>query len=246
MAALIAPFNKKAKQFTSGRKDWKMHLPKFETDNVALFHCASLGEFEQARPVLEAFKAQFPDWVIVLSFFSPSGYEVRKNYPLANFVTYLPLDTPENARFFVQTLKPKIALFVKYEFWYFMLKALKESGCELISFSAIFRQEQAFFKPWGGVMRQSLQFFDHLFVQDDNSITLLNSIGINKTSIAGDTRLDRVAAVAAEGKEFPEIAQFKGISKLVMIGSAWPKDTDLLLPELLENYPDWKIIIAPH
>lgn len=246
MAALVAPFNKKAKQFTQGRTNWKEQLPHFDTDNIALFHCASLGEFEQARPVLEAFKTQFPNWKIVLTFFSPSGYEVRKNYPLADFVTYLPLDSPENARFFVQNLKPKIALFVKYEFWYFMLKALKESGCELISFSAIFRKEQAFFKPWGGVMRQSLQFFDHLFVQDANSITLLKSIGINQTSVAGDTRLDRVAAVAAEGKEFPEIEQFKGDSKLVMIGSAWPKDTDLLLPELLENYPDWKVIIAPH
>lgn len=246
MAQLLAPFNTKARQFTQGRRNWKAQLPNFDNYDVALFHCASLGEFEQARPVLEAFAKEFPEWKIVLSFFSPSGYEVRKNYPVAHFVTYLPLDTPENAQYFVQTLKPKIALFVKYEFWYHTLKALHSSGCEVISFSSIFRKEQAFFKPWGGLMRQSLQFFNHLFVQNAESVGLLNSIGINNVSIAGDTRLDRVAAVANEGKEFPEIEQFKGDSILIMIGSAWPADTDLLLPLLLTQFPAWKVIIAPH
>ncbi|MFY8034429.1 MAG: 3-deoxy-D-manno-octulosonic acid transferase, partial [Flexibacteraceae bacterium] len=246
MAQLLAPFNTKARQFTQGRRNWKAKLPNFDNHDVALFHCASLGEFEQARPVLEAFAQAFPHWKIVLSFFSPSGYEVRKNYPVAHFVTYLPLDTPENAQYFVQTLKPKIALFVKYEFWYHTLKALHNSGCEVISFSSIFRKEQAFFKPWGGLMRQSLQFFNHLFVQNAESVALLRSINITDVSIAGDTRLDRVAAVAKEGKEFPEIEQFKGDSTLVMIGSAWPADTDLLLPVLLTQFPDWKVIIAPH
>ncbi len=246
MAQLLAPFNTKARQFTQGRSNWKNKLPNFENHPVALFHCASLGEFEQARPVLEAFAQEFPDWKIVLSFFSPSGYEIRKNYPVAHFVTYLPLDTPENAQYFVQTLKPKIALFVKYEFWYHTLKALHHSGCEVISFSAIFRKEQAFFKPYGGFMRQVLGFFNHLFVQDVESVKLLKSISITNTTLAGDSRLDRVAAVAKEGKEFPEIEQFKGDSTLIMIGSAWPADTDLLLPVLLTQFPDWKVIIAPH
>jgi 3-deoxy-D-manno-octulosonic-acid transferase len=246
MAQLLAPFNTKARQFTQGRSNWKAQLPNFDNHDVALFHCASLGEFEQARPVLEAFAVEFPDWKIVLSFFSPSGYEVRKNYPVAHFVTYLPLDTPENAQYFVQTLKPKIALFVKYEFWYHTLKALHNSGCEVISFSAIFRKEQAFFKPYGGFMRQVLGFFNHLFVQDVESVELLKSIGITNTTLAGDSRLDRVAAVANEGKEFPEIEHFKGDSTLIMIGSAWPADTDLLLPVLLTQFPDWKVIIAPH
>jgi len=246
MAQLLAPFNTKARQFTQGRSNWKAQLPNFDNHDVALFHCASLGEFEQARPVLEAFAQEFPDWKIVLSFFSPSGYEVRKNYPVAHFVTYLPLDTPENAQYFVQTFKPKIALFVKYEFWYHTLKALHNSGCEVISFSAIFRKEQAFFKPYGGFMRQVLGFFNHLFVQDVESVELLKSIGITNTTLAGDSRLDRVAAVANEGKEFPEIEHFKGDSTLIMIGSAWPADTDLLLPVLLTQFPDWKMIIAPH
>jgi 3-deoxy-D-manno-octulosonic-acid transferase len=246
LAQLLAPFNTKARQFTQGRSNWKAQLPNFGNHDVALFHCASLGEFEQARPVLEAFAQEFPDWKIVLSFFSPSGYEIRKNYPVAHFVTYLPLDTPENAQYFVQTLKPKIALFVKYEFWYHTLKALHNSGCEVISFSAIFRKEQAFFKPYGGFMRQVLGFFNHLFVQDVESVELLKSIGITNTTLAGDSRLDRVAAVANERKEFPEIEQFKGDSTLIMIGSAWPADTDLLLPVLLTQFPDWKVIIAPH
>jgi 3-deoxy-D-manno-octulosonic-acid transferase len=246
MAQLLAPFNTKARQFTQGRSNWKQQLPNFDNHDVALFHCASLGEFEQARPVLEAFAQEFPNWKIVLSFFSPSGYEIRKNYPVAHFVTYLPLDTPENAQYFVQTLKPKIALFVKYEFWYHTLKALHNSGCEVISFSAIFRKEQAFFKPYGGFMRQVLGFFNHLFVQDVESVKLLKSISITNTTLAGDSRLDRVAAVAKEGKEFPEIEQFKGDSTLIMIGSAWPADTDLLLPVLLTQFPDWKVIIAPH
>jgi 3-deoxy-D-manno-octulosonic-acid transferase len=246
MAQLLAPFNTKARQFTQGRSNWKAQLPNFDNHDVALFHCASLGEFEQARPVLEAFAQEFPDWKIVLSFFSPSGYEVRKNYPVAHFVTYLPLDTPENAQYFVQTLKPKIALFVKYEFWYHTLKALHNSGCEVISFSAIFRKEQAFFKPYGGFMRQVLGFFNHLFVQDVESVELLKSIGITNTTLAGDTRLDRVATVAEAGKVFPEIEQFKGDSKLIMIGSAWPADTDLLLPVLITHFPDWKMIVAPH
>jgi len=246
LISFFSLFNSKAKLFIDGRKDWKNKLPDFSGEKVALFHCASLGEFEQARPVLEAFRATYPDWKIVLSFFSPSGYEVRKNYAMADYLCYLPLDSPSNAYYFAEKLKPTLAFFVKYEFWYFTLQALKASGCHIISFSAIFRPQQVYFKPWGSVNKKALSFVNQFFVQDSHSIELLKTIGITTVALAGDTRLDRVSAIASEGKVFPEIENFKGNQPLCLIGSAWPVDTDLLLPYLINQMPDWKAIIAPH
>ena len=209
------------------------------------FHCASLGEFEQGRPVIEAFRAAHPGWKILLTFFSPSGYEVRKNYAGADYIFYLPADTPRNARRFVSIFRPKIAVFVKYEFWANYLFALQRSGARAYLISGIFRPGQSFFKPWGGLFRRVLGTFNRLFVQNEESLKLLQGIGAVNAEVAGDTRFDRVYAIAQGAKALPEVERFAEGAEVFVAGSTWPPDEQLLLA-LINANPDVKFILAPH
>lgn len=251
---LLAPFHPKARLWVDGRRDWISHLQAKLSRNtapIAWFHAASLGEFEQGRPVIEAFREAYPDYKILLTFYSPSGYEVRKNYAGADFILYLPADIPENAEAFVQLVKPKIAFFIKYEFWFNYLRELRFASVPTISFSAIFRPNQLFFKPWGGFYRNLLQYFDHILVQNEESEQLLRGIGVNHVTRAGDTRFDRVAQVAAARKDIPLVTEFKKgpdgqLVPLLVIGSAWQADMDVLIPFLNSFEQPLKIIIAPH
>ena len=256
---LVSPFNKKAKLWIDGRKlgirDWGLGKqvnqspipnPQSLTPKTAWFHCASLGEFEQGRPVIEKFKETFPDYKIVLTFFSPSGYEVRKNYAGADFICYLPLDTPSNARNFIEKINPSIAFFVKYEFWYNYLRILHDKQIPVISFSAIFRINQVFFKWYGGFYRNILTYLDHIFVQNQSSFDLLQSIGIDNVTVGGDTRFDRVKQIADARKSLPIIEQFKDGKPLLIIGSCWQKDFAVIVPFLNNFTKDLKVIIAPH
>lgn len=240
-------FNKKAKLFIQGRKHLLQKIKKeFQRSNspVAWFHCASLGEFEQGRPLMEAFKKDYPHYKIVLTFFSPSGYEVRKNYKGADHIYYLPLDTKKNARLFLNYLKPKIAFFIKYEFWCYYSEGLKARNIPLLSTSSIFRESQLFFRSYAGFYRKILKNFTYFFVQDRKSLELLKSIGINNVAVAGDTRFDRVMNISERGLNLPEIAAFKGNKKLMVIGSCWPEDFDVLNSFI--NDTDIKFVIAPH
>ena len=210
-------------------------------------HCASLGEFEQGRPVLEAIRRQYPQYKIVLTFFSPSGYEVRKNYEGADYIFYLPMDGRYNAKSFLDAVNPSLIFFVKYEFWYFYLSEIRRRNIPALLISAAFRKEQAFFKWYGGFFRKMLHGFTHILVQDNESALLLNTIGINKqVQIAGDTRYDRVLEIAAQARELPVIASFKAGQKILIAGSTWPAD-EAIIKDMLTALPsDWKVIIAPH
>jgi len=237
----VSLFNKKAKLWINGRKN--SNYARYE--NSAWFHFASLGEFEQGRPVLERFKAQYPDKIIVMTFFSPSGYEVRKSTPLADAVYYLPLDTAGNARRFIDAINPDIAIFTKYEYWYHFYNELHKRKVPVYVISAIFRPGQVFFKWYGGLHRKILSFVTYFFVQNEQSIKLLQYIGITNAAISGDTRFDRVWANAQHPKILPAISEFKNGQKLFIAGSTWPDD-ELLLAALPSLYPNWKFIFAPH
>lgn len=244
----VSYFNKKAKLFRNGRKGWEKRLRESikENDRVVWFHCASLGEFEQGRPVIEAFRTKYPDIKILLTFFSPSGYEIRKNYQGADYIFYLPLDTYWNSKRFIDIVNPVATIFVKYEFWYFYLNVLKKRGIPTYVISAIFRPEQAFFKWYGGWYRKFLANFQHLFVQNEKSKELLASIGINNVTVAGDTRFDRVIANAQAAKVIPLIEQFVGNSKVLVAGSTWTKDEEVIAEHFKTNPHNLKLIIAPH
>lgn len=204
---------KKARLLIEGQE--KLNLDELaiwrkSKEKIIWFHCASLGEFEQGRPVLEAFRKKNPDYGVLLTFFSPSGYEVRKNYPQADFICYLPLDTARRSRGFVEAARPDIVVFVKYEFWPNMIREIKRSGARLVGISVILRKGQAFFQPWGGFFRETLKHFDFLFVQNQVSAELLDSIGYTRYEVAGDTRFDRVIATAKDAAEVPGIRTFLG------------------------------------
>jgi 3-deoxy-D-manno-octulosonic-acid transferase len=237
----------KAKLWVNGRQHWEEELRSKvgKIESCVWFHFASLGEFEQGRPVLEALKKAEPETNIVISFFSPSGYEIHKNYPLALAVCYLPLDTTNNATTFIEIIKPKYAVFTKYEYWFYFFRTLHQKHIPLYLISGIFRKNQAFFKWYGGFYRQMLSFITYFFVQNEESKTLLNSLGINHVAVSGDTRFDRVAENAKNKKELKEIEAFCGSSKVLVVGSTWPADEELL-NSIIERYTDWKFIIAPH
>jgi 3-deoxy-D-manno-octulosonic-acid transferase len=240
-------FNGKASQFVKGRKKL---LPRIKSDlrNVReariWMHCASLGEFEQGRPVMEALRKEFPDLKIVLTFFSPSGYELRKEYSGADYIYYLPWDTPRNATEFIQTVEPVLVIFVKYEFWFNYCRILFEKKIPVISISSIFRDDQLFFQSYGGFYRNILKYFSHFFVQNDNSVKLLRTLGIDAVSRAGDTRFDRVFQLVGQGQEIEVARQFKAGQKLMVAGSCWPEDFDVLVPFI--NEQKMKFIVAPH
>ncbi|TKC04776.1 3-deoxy-D-manno-octulosonic acid transferase [Pedobacter polaris] len=243
---IAALFNPKAKLFVNGRKNiWEQIKTKTKpNDKPIWFHFASLGEFEQGRPVLENLKSKDPEQKIVVTFFSPSGYEVRKNYPLAT-VFYLPLDTQSNARKFIQLVNPKQAIFTKYEFWFHYFKVLDENQIPLYLISGIFRPSQVFFKWYGGFYKGILKFVTHFFVQNTESVSLLKSIGIDEVSLSGDTRFDRVYENAQLPKRLELIEKFCGNSAVFIGGSTWLPDEKLLV-SLVQEHTDWKFIIAPH
>jgi 3-deoxy-D-manno-octulosonic-acid transferase len=242
-------FKEKASHWLNGRKNiWQRleaSLPKNE--ERIWFHCSSVGEFEQARPLIEAIKLRSPDKKIFLTFFSPSGYEMRKNYEHADYVFYLPLDGKRTAKKFVDLVNPCLAVFVKYEFWYYYLTALKQKEVSTILISAAFRSSQPFFKWYGGFHKKMLHCFTHLFVHDEASAILLNGIGFKENvSVAGDTRYDRVMEIAQQAKSFPIIESFKGENKLLVAGSTWSGD-EKILKEVLPTLPfNWKLVMAPH
>jgi 3-deoxy-D-manno-octulosonic-acid transferase len=242
-------FNTKAKAFISGRRGIFKKLEKqlgSNTSPVIWVHCASLGEFEQARPVIEKLKVEFVKHKILLTFFSPSGFEVRKTYEQADFIFYLPWDTYKNVTRFIDTVKPVLVIFIKYEFWFHYTSELKRRNIPILSVSSIFRNEQLFFKSYGGFYRKILKNFDYFFVQNDESIRLLKSIGIQNCMKAGDTRFDRVNELVKRGDEISVVRKFKNNEKIMVIGSCWPEDLDVLLPFINENYYHIKFIIAPH
>jgi len=234
-------FNKKAALWVKGRQKNQLN----SLDQSIWFHFASLGEFEQGRPVLEQIRTTYPQSKIVVTFFSPSGYEIRKNTPLADAVYYLPLDTEKNAREFLSAINPTLAIFTKYEYWYHFFNQLHNRQIPLYIISGIFRPNQVFFKWYGGLHRKMLGFVTRFFVQDDQSKQLLQTLNINNVTISGDTRFDRVWANAENPKPLPVIAEFINKQKTFIAGSTWPAD-EQLIAKLVTQYPDWKFIIAPH
>lgn len=209
------------------------------------FHVASLGEFEQARPLIEALKSSRPDVGIAVTFFSPSGYEVRHNYPQADIIAYFPSDTPAQVKKFLDALRPAKAIFVKYEFWGNMLHELRHRGIPTYLICAVFRPGQIFFRPWGGYFRSMLRCFNHIFVQDERSAGLLAGIGIRDVTVAGDTRFDRVDTIRREARDTPALAEFCDGRFTLMAGSSWPADEQIYLP-WFDRTPQARLVIAPH
>jgi 3-deoxy-D-manno-octulosonic-acid transferase len=249
IAFILTPFNLKARTFTLGKFGfWKPLKGSFvrKIAPVAWFHCASLGEFEQGKPVIEAFKIKNPGHKILITFFSPSGYEQRKNYEGADYIYYLPIDTPVNVNRFLDIVKPDIVFFIKYEFWYNYLNQVHKRGIPLYNISGIFTPKHNFFKFYGGLHRKMLTFFNHFFVQDLASKTLLDKIGISNVTVSGDTRFDRVQQTTTSPNHYPIIEKFKGESKVIVIGSCWPEDMEVLYDFINSSKDDLKFIIAPH
>lgn len=246
---MIAFFNKKIALFVNGRKEIFSELKSVisKNDQTIWFHCASLGEFEQGRPIIEKIKLQYPNYKIVLTFFSPSGYEVRKNYAFADVVTYLPLDTKYNAKKFLEIVHPNMAIFVKYEFWPNILKQLKKQKVKTVLISGIFRENQVFFKPYGGWMRSSLKAFSHFFVQNKDSYKLLQKINFKNITLSGDTRFDRVFEITKQDNSLSFIANFVQNKYTLVAGSTWKKDEEYLVNYInLYASENEKFIIAPH
>ncbi len=243
---LSSLFNSKAKKWIKGRRGILRNIKIPKDEKIIWIHCASLGEFEQGRPLIEAIKNKHSEYKIVLTFFSPSGYEIRKNYPLADYIYYLPLDTSKNAQLFIQKIHPEKIIFVKYEFWYHYIYNAKRQNIPVYLISGIFRESQWFFKWYGKFSRKILSFFEHVFVQNEHSRALLNRHHINHVSIAGDTRYDRVLKISHSVKHIPEVEHFKQNSLTLISGSTWPKDEALLIRYLNEINPGIKCIIAPH
>lgn len=244
----IALFSPKIKLFVTGRKKVLSVLKEKikDTDKTIWFHAASLGEYEQGLPVMEKVKEKYPSHKIILTFFSPSGYEVRKNNTIADVTVYLPLDTIANATSFVAMVHPEMVFFIKYEFWPNYLKELKKKQIKTYLISGIFREKQAFFKWYGGFYRKALQTFDYFFVQNEQSKTLIQSIGFTNVRISGDTRFDRVVSILERDNTLDFIENFKDNTTTIVIGSSWPKDENLLVAFINQASSNVKFILAPH
>jgi 3-deoxy-D-manno-octulosonic-acid transferase len=248
LAQLAAPFNSRASLWVKGRKKWAEKIAdkiKYG-DRIIWIHCASLGEFEQGRPVIEAIKREMPVFKIVLTFFSPSGYEIRKDFSNADCISYLPSDTPGNAAKFINLINPEFVIFVKYEFWNNYISALYRNKIPLYLISGIFRPGQHFFRWYGSFFRAMLGKFEEIFVQDQRSYDLLTGIGLRKVSLAGDTRFDRVVQIVCASREIPELEKFRGGEKLFLAGSSWKKDEEIIA-EYINRFPmKMKWVFAPH
>ena len=248
---LLAPFVPKAAAWVAGRRGLLAHIARTIGDDPAprvWFHCASLGEFEQGRPLLEAHRRAYPGTKLVLTFFSPSGYEIRKDWPGADYIFYLPLDTRGNAQAFLDVVQPRLVVFVKYEFWYHFLSETHRRGIPAIVVSAIFRADQVFFKPWGRFFRQILTCFAHIFTQNEASAVLLRNSGLARVSVAGDTRFDTVVATAlAAARSLPLVDAFVADgAPVLVVGSSWPEDLPILLPLLSRYHGQLRVLLAPH
>lgn len=246
--AIYSCFNEKVRKMWRGEREaFKILREKVDPNaKYVWFHAASLGEFEQGRPLMEQLRKEHPEYKILLTFFSPSGYEVRKNYEGADIITYLPLDTITNARRFLRTVRPVMAFFIKYEFWYNYLHILKHRGVPVYSVSSIFRPEQVFFKWYGRQYGRVLNCFTHFFVQNDISKELLAKIGITDTTVVGDTRFDRVLQIKEAAKQLPIVESFvKDAPQVFVAGSSWPPDEEIFI-KYFNAHKNWKLIIAPH
>jgi len=248
LVLLASPFNTKAKLLARGRRGWEKKIAdKIKAgDRTIWIHCASLGEFEQGRTIIESVKNEDPGMKVILTFFSPSGYEIRKNYPQADCIIYLPEDTPGNASKFIELVNPVYAVIVKYEFWHNYISALYKKGIPLYLVSGIFRPGQHFFKWYGSFFRHMLEKFDRLFVQDERSLELLKSLGLDNVTLAGDTRFDRVVQIAGTARDIPQLKQFRNGEKLFLAGSSWDQD-EVIITQYINKYPDrMKWVFAPH
>ena len=245
--AILSLFNEKVRKMWRGERHAIRTIKEKIDPNAQYvwFHAASLGEFEQGRPLMEQLRREHPEYKILLTFFSPSGYEVRKNYEGADIICYLPLDTILNARRFLRTIRPVMAFFIKYEFWYNYLHILRHRGVPVYSVSSIFRPGQVFFRWYGKQYSRVLKCFTHFFVQNEVSRELLSTIGIDNVTVVGDTRFDRVLQIKEAAKQLPIVEQFKGNSKCFIAGSSWQPDEEIFIPWLNEH-KDWKVVIAPH
>lgn len=245
---MVSPFNLKAKQWVVGRYDIfnKIERSLNGNEKIAWFHASSLGEFEQGRPVIEGFKIKYPDYKILLTFFSPSGYEIRKNYEGADYIFYLPIDSRQNASKFIKITKPQVVFFIKYEFWFHYLKQLNNRSIPTYIFSSIFREKQLFFKWYGVWYRKMLAYFTKIYVQDYESKKLLENIDISSVEVGGDTRFDRVYSLAKNAKTIDLIEQFTKNKFIVIAGSTWEKDEDIIAEYAHKGSEGIKWIIAPH
>ena len=246
--AVASLFNEKVRKMWRGERD-AFRVLREQVDPEAKyvwFHAASLGEFEQGRPLMEQLRREHPEYKILLTFFSPSGYEVRKNYEGADIICYLPLDTITNARRFLRTIRPVMAFFIKYEFWYNYLHVLKHRNIPVYSVSSIFRPDQVFFRWYGRQYSRVLKCFTHFYVQNEVSKQLLAKIGITTVTVAGDTRFDRVLQIKEQAKKLPIVETFTSEAPHVFVaGSSWPPDEEIFI-RYFKEHPDWKLIIAPH
>ncbi len=248
--AIVSLFNEKVRKMWRGERD-AFRVLREKVDSQAQYiwvHAASLGEFEQGRPLIEQIRKDYPQYKILLTFFSPSGYEVRKNYAGADIICYLPIDTISNARRFLRTIRPVMAFFIKYEFWYNYLHILKHRGVPVYSVSSIFRENQIFFKWYGRQYSRVLKCFTHFFVQNETSRELLAKIGLTNVTITGDTRFDRVLQIKEAAKKLSVVEQFLGQQKehVFVAGSSWQPDEEIFIPYLAERLSEWKLVIAPH
>ncbi len=244
---LAATRHAKARLWIDGRKDLFRRMAESidPSARIVWIHVASLGEFEQGRPIIERIRKQYPDRKILVTFFSPSGYEIRKGYKGADYIFYLPLDTPGNARRFLDIVRPEAAIFVKYEFWLNLLSELRRRKVHTYIVSAIFRRNSIFFRFYGGLWRQALEAFDTLFVQNDESKRLLAELGFDNVIVAGDTRFDRVAEIARAARQIDIVERFRGDGRLFVAGSTWGPDEELLV-RLMNDNPGVKFVVAPH
>lgn len=245
---LMSLTNSKAKRFITGRKSQQRKLKNFPAKTHQRFwiHAASLGEFEQGRTIIEEIRKSRPNSEIILTFFSPSGYEIRKNFTLVDHVLYLPLDTSKNAFSFVNSIRPDLVIFIKYDFWYYYLIELKRRKIPVVFVSSLFRSNQFYFHRTVGFMRKALSSVNHFFVQDIKSKNLLSTIGISQTTVAGDTRLDRVVSQSKEQISYPIVESFVEGERVILFGSVWPSDMDVCLEFIKLNIQKFKFIIAPH
>lgn len=247
-AAISSLFNSKTKKWLQGRKDIfkKLETAIPKDANIIWMHCSSLGEFEQGRPVLEKLRLQYPVSKILLTFFSPSGYEVQKDYAGADWVFYLPMDSRANAKRFLKIVNPSLVIFVKYEFWYYYVKEIKERGIPLLLISALFSKNTAFFKWYGRLQRKMLPCFTHFFVQNEESKKLLGQLGYSNVSEAGDTRFDRVIEIAEKWQPISVFEKFIADKKTIVAGSTWREDEIVLQKAMATTSNTCKLIIAPH